>query len=148
MWTVEFWKATAERVLSTFAQALLGAVGATSAEGVDWGLSLKVAGFAALLALLKCLAASGIGNKGPSLANEVLTGAVAAAEAPAQVQADTGAPFVAGPAAVQPEGTPVTVDSVPAGDTKLAAAMHDPGKDPWVDPLDGANEDYEGRHEA
>lgn len=144
MWTVDFWKATAERVISTFAQSLLAVLTVTSPEGVDWGLSLKAAGVAALVSLLKCVAAAGIGNAGPSLANEVLTGSVAAAEAPAGVQADTGAPFVAGPAAVQPEGTPVTVDTVPAGDPKLAAAMH--GED-WSDPLDAPLEDYEGRHE-
>ena len=78
IWTVEFWKATAERVLSTFVQAYLGAIlatGAASAFNVlafDWLLPLGPALAAALLCLVKCLIAGNVGHNGPTLANETL----------------------------------------------------------------------------
>lgn len=75
VWSVEFWKATAERAVFTFAQALLAIliVGATDLLSVPWVSALSTAGLAALLAVLKCIVANGVGSPGPSLANERLT---------------------------------------------------------------------------
>lgn len=76
MWSVEFWKATAERAVFTFAQALLAIliIGATDLLSAPWTSALSTAGLAALLAVLKCIAANGIGTPGPSLANERIGG--------------------------------------------------------------------------
>lgn len=59
MLTVKFLKDAAERVIATFAQALL-ATGVVLRGG--WGVNLKVAGGAALVSLLKSVAASRIGD--------------------------------------------------------------------------------------
>lgn len=70
MWTARFWKAIAERAVSTAAQAAVLALGAdaVNALSVDW---LDVAGFAAggfTLSVLKGLAANAItGGDGPGL---------------------------------------------------------------------------------
>lgn len=69
MWTLAFWKATAERATSTAAQSALLVIGADqfSIISVSW---LEVGGFAAggaVLAALKSLVAAGIGNGSPSL---------------------------------------------------------------------------------
>ncbi|QDF19919.1 holin [Mycobacterium phage ThetaBob] len=57
MWTLTFWKDTAERVLSTFAIALLGVVGAEKFDlfHADWKAALGLAGGQAFLSLLKAL---------------------------------------------------------------------------------------------
>lgn len=60
-----FIKDLLERVISTFAEGFLGAI-ATSAVtlgDVDWVFCLSAGGFAALVAVLKCLAALKIGDK-------------------------------------------------------------------------------------
>lgn len=54
----------AERVIVTFAEALLGAIGATATFGeVHWGVAFSTAGLAALVSLLKCIAAKKTGDK-------------------------------------------------------------------------------------
>jgi len=77
MFTVAFWKATIERVVATFAVALISTIG-VGAEVLDirqiqWGQAFGIAGGAALLTLVKCIiAGTGVsGSKGsPSLVNE------------------------------------------------------------------------------
>ncbi|WP_367134404.1 MULTISPECIES: holin [Streptomyces] len=70
--TPAFWIATFERVIRTFAQALLGVLGA-NATGVldaDWAGALSTAGLAAVLALLTAVATSG-GTPGPGITETV-----------------------------------------------------------------------------
>jgi hypothetical protein len=64
IFTRSFWKDTLERVIATFAQALLSALPASYVPGVTLPLrgALAVAGGAAALSLLKCLAASRVGD--------------------------------------------------------------------------------------
>ena len=69
MWTALFWKALAERTISTAAQAALLALGADALNAltVEW---TDVAGFAAggaVLAILKGLAANAVTGDGPGL---------------------------------------------------------------------------------
>ncbi|MEU1146362.1 holin [Streptomyces sp. NPDC005863] len=47
MWTAAFWKATAERAVRTFAQALAAVLvaGATSLLDVPWGAAFATAGW-------------------------------------------------------------------------------------------------------
>lgn len=75
MWTKEFWQATAERAIKTFAQTLASLL-TGSAVGIldaDWGQSASVAAMATFLSILTSVASSGIGNAGPSLSSaEVL----------------------------------------------------------------------------
>lgn len=67
MYSRAFWLSTAERVLWTFVQAL---VGAGAADGVldivqmDWRSALGIAGFAALTCFAKCLGAALIPPQG------------------------------------------------------------------------------------
>jgi hypothetical protein len=72
MWTRAFWKATAERAVKTFAQALLAVM---TADGfglldADWPARLSAAGLAAVLSLLTSIGSAGAGNSGPSLSTE------------------------------------------------------------------------------
>ncbi|WP_228979735.1 holin [Streptomyces sp. DH12] len=69
MTTSAFWKATAERMVRTFAQAVLGAVGADQLGilDVDWGQAAGVGGLAAVLALLTAVATAGVGPSGPGV---------------------------------------------------------------------------------
>lgn len=55
MWTLNFWKDTGERVLSTFAFALATILGAEQINlfHVDWKTAFGLAGGQALLSLLK-----------------------------------------------------------------------------------------------
>ena len=72
MWTAEFWKATAERSVKTFAQtaaALLVAAG-TGLLDSDWQTTGSVAGMAALLSVLTSVGSSSFGHPGPSLTTE------------------------------------------------------------------------------
>lgn len=69
IWTRAFWTDTAERAISTTAQA---AVAILSADGlgivtVDWAQVGSVAGLAGMLAVLKALAASRTGDGSASL---------------------------------------------------------------------------------
>ncbi|WP_198539268.1 holin [Streptomyces graminilatus] len=72
MLTRAFWKATAERMVRTFAQA---EVALLSGEGlglldVDWPATLSISGMAAVLALLTAVATSG-GTQGPGITETV-----------------------------------------------------------------------------
>lgn len=72
MWDIDFWKASAERCVKTFAQtlvALLGtnAVDVTNVELVD---SFKAAAVAAALSIATSVASVAKGNPGPSLTTE------------------------------------------------------------------------------
>lgn len=60
----EFIKDLAERVICTFAESLLGTIGATATFGeVNWGLAFSVAGLASLVSVLKCIVAIKTGEK-------------------------------------------------------------------------------------
>lgn len=71
MFSLEFWKATLERVVVTFAEAFGGyiVIAGFSDLSFDWGHTASVAGMASLLALLKCIVATSpvIPGDGPSL---------------------------------------------------------------------------------
>lgn len=71
---VTFWKATAERVIRTFAQALAATLiaGGTSLLSVSWTAALGTAGMAAVLALLTAVAAGPIGPRGPGLTEKTV----------------------------------------------------------------------------
>jgi len=66
MWTVEFWRSSAERALRTFAQVLLSmiVVGETGFLDVDWVQAGSVSGLAALASVLMSVVATGVGDKG------------------------------------------------------------------------------------
>ncbi|MCX5197235.1 holin [Streptomyces sp. NBC_00249] len=72
MITAAFWKSTAERAVRTFAQAVLGAVGADQLGilDVDWGQAASVGGLASVLAVLTAIATSG-GAEGPGITETV-----------------------------------------------------------------------------
>lgn len=74
LWTRSYWSAVAERALKTAAQALIAilAVGQTDVLAVDWQNALAVTLTAALLSVLSSIASAGIGNAGPSLADETV----------------------------------------------------------------------------
>ncbi|MFE0106112.1 holin [Streptomyces sp. NPDC059009] len=69
MWTAAFWKATAERAIRTFAQALAAVLvaGATNLLDVEWKAAFATAGFAALLAVLTAVGAENVGGRGPGI---------------------------------------------------------------------------------
>lgn len=71
LWTAGFWKATAERVISTGAQAAILAIGADqfSALAIRWQDVLGFALGGAALSLLKALAANAITKDGPGFTN-------------------------------------------------------------------------------
>jgi hypothetical protein len=75
VWTKAFWKAAAERGIKTAAQSLILAWpvgdGLLNVLNVDWELGAGVAGGGFLLSILTSLVSAGVGNQGPSLANEV-----------------------------------------------------------------------------
>lgn len=67
--TPEFWIATLERTVKTFAQSLVAAIG-TDASGlldVNWTAALSIAGLAAVLSVLTSIASARAGRPGPSL---------------------------------------------------------------------------------
>ena len=66
MWTLDFWRTSAERALRTLAQVLLSmiVVGETGFLDVDWVQALSVAGLAAVASVLMSIGATGIGDKG------------------------------------------------------------------------------------
>ena len=59
IWSVPFWKATAERVLSTFLFAFLAAAGLggapTTMEAVPWLAAVNIGAAAAVGSLVKCM---------------------------------------------------------------------------------------------
>lgn len=68
MFTLGFWKATAERAVSTAAQAALLILGADQVNALDSDWQL-VGGFALggfVLTVLKCLAVNSLAGPGPS----------------------------------------------------------------------------------
>jgi hypothetical protein len=76
MWSVMFWKATAERAAKTFAQAFLSALGVAvvNLASIGWLQALSLAGFATLLSVLSSLASAGAGEpSSPSLVPGVKT---------------------------------------------------------------------------
>ncbi|MEU9101947.1 holin [Streptomyces sp. NPDC048361] len=69
LFTAAFWKATAERAVRTFAQALAAVLtaGATSLLDVHWTVAFATAGMAAVLAVLMAVGSAGLGAPGPGL---------------------------------------------------------------------------------
>ncbi|MFJ9041712.1 holin [Streptomyces sp. NPDC102406] len=69
MWDRSFWKATAERAVRTFAQALAAVLvaGATNLFDVDWAGALGTAALATVLAVLTAVGAAGVGARGPGV---------------------------------------------------------------------------------
>ena len=67
MWTVAFWKATAERTIMTMVEVLIPLIGATTLNLIDWVATLWIVVTAGALALLKSVLAARVGNNGPSL---------------------------------------------------------------------------------
>lgn len=60
----EFIIDTLERSLATFAEAMVGCIGATAMIGdVDWVVALSTAGLATLVTFLKCIVAKCNGDK-------------------------------------------------------------------------------------
>ncbi|WP_372343146.1 holin [Streptomyces sp. KL116D] len=80
MWSTAFWKATAERAIRTFAQALAAVLvaGATNLLDVDWVAALGTAGLATLLAVLTAVGTAGIGPHGPGILEEPTGGTTSA----------------------------------------------------------------------
>lgn len=72
MWSSSFWKATAERALRTFAQALAALIGAGAVNiiDIDWPASIGIAATAALLSVLTSIGANEVGSPGPSFGLE------------------------------------------------------------------------------
>lgn len=73
LFTAAFWKATAERTIRTFAQALAAVLtaGATNLLDVHWTAAFATAGMAAVLAVLMAVGSSGLGQPGPGLTETV-----------------------------------------------------------------------------
>ena len=67
----KFFKDMAERAIKTFAQSMIGALGAgaTGLIGIDWIQALSIAGFATLISILTSIASLGIGDDTASLVN-------------------------------------------------------------------------------
>lgn len=75
MWTADFWRATAERALKTFAQTLVALLAAGKLDLIHapWIDSLSAAGMATLLSVLTSVASGAATGGSPSLTNaEVL----------------------------------------------------------------------------
>ena len=74
MWTLTFWRATAERAIKTSAQTA-GATLIAAGSGLldtDWLTLASVSGMAGLLSVLTSVGSAKIGSTGPSLAGERL----------------------------------------------------------------------------
>ena len=132
MWTVAFWRATAERAIRTFAQSFAAVivVGATGVIDADWLNALSVSGLTTLLSILTSLAAGASSPaSGPSLGTEVPRDDVAAQVAPGSPH---GEELVAGAAAEDaagiPEGADVAVvpDPKPLRDARGRYARREP----------------------
>ncbi|GAQ64039.1 holin [Streptomyces scabiei] len=74
MTTRAFWKATLERMVRTFAQAVLALLGGDGLGliDVDWGQAFSIGGLAAVAALLTAIVASGGTTTGPGLTETVV----------------------------------------------------------------------------
>lgn len=81
MWEIEFWKATAERAVKTFAQAFLAAMAVSGIDlnlgdhGVDvglssvnWGAVLSFAALAAILSVMTSIVSNMKTKTGPAIA--------------------------------------------------------------------------------
>jgi Putative lactococcus lactis phage r1t holin len=67
MFTLTFWKAAAERAVSTFLQVFIASIGVGAAiNEVDWLTIASVAGVAALLSVAKSVVANAATGTGPS----------------------------------------------------------------------------------
>lgn len=76
MTTVAFWRAAGERAARTIAQtaiAIIGVDAATSVVDIDWPYIAGVSATAGILSLLTSVAASNVGDPGPSFGQEVET---------------------------------------------------------------------------
>lgn len=74
MWTLDFWKDTAERAIKTFAQAVVAGLtaGVTGILEVDWLTVVSVSALAALVSVLTSVASAPFSAKGTaSLVTEV-----------------------------------------------------------------------------
>lgn len=74
MWTLDFWKDTAERAIKTFAQAVVAGLtaGVTGILEVDWLTVVSVSALAALVSVLTSVASAPFSTKGTaSLLTEV-----------------------------------------------------------------------------
>lgn len=80
MWTKQFWKATAERAIKTFAQSGVAylAAGITGLFQVEWVQFGSVAGLAAVISVLTSIGSGAITDGSPSLTSEHLDGKHAA----------------------------------------------------------------------
>ncbi|MFC8945901.1 holin [Streptomyces rochei] len=74
MFTLPFWKATAERSVRTFAQTLVGSLGLDTVGIINasWEEGLALGAGAALLTVLTAVATSG-GTEGPGITETVRT---------------------------------------------------------------------------
>ncbi|MFI1676031.1 holin [Streptomyces sp. NPDC020607] len=92
MWNAAFWKATAERAIRTFAQALAAVLvaEATSLLDIEWGAAFATAGLAAALAVLTAIGASEVGGAGPGITEEPTKRASAGAGAGADAGGSAG----------------------------------------------------------
>ena len=76
MTTVAFWRAAAERSARTICQTAISIVGVdavTSVVDIDWPYIAGVSATAGILSLLTSVAASNVGDPGPSFGQEVET---------------------------------------------------------------------------
>lgn len=71
MWTADFWKATLERAIKTFAQAVVAlfGAGAVGLFDADWTGALSVGGMAAVVSVLTSVGSAAATGGGPSLTN-------------------------------------------------------------------------------
>ena len=70
MWTLTFWKRTAERAVKTVAQTALATMGTTAVAitSLDWGQIAAISATGGVLSILTSVASSGIGDpESPSL---------------------------------------------------------------------------------
>ena len=95
MFVSHFWRATAERAVKSFAQALLAVLSATSLGllEVDWVTCLSTAGMATILSVLTSIGSSQIGEAGDPSALRTST------PEPSTTSAPTAEPSMRGAAA-------------------------------------------------
>lgn len=63
IWTVAYWKDTAERAVKTFAQSLVAAVAVgTPLLDIEWTTALGLAGAATLLSVLSSIGSAAFGR--------------------------------------------------------------------------------------
>ena len=76
VWDKSFWKATAERVISTVAAALLGVVTVDGllAANFDWKANILLVVVPGVGSFLKCIIANTGGTPGPSIGGQETLG--------------------------------------------------------------------------